>query len=105
MKIAIKTCPTCKRAFYPDFYQNGIVFSHNKFMITIDFILDVLNTLKNSGSLVQTIQDKLRLLSKLDGVDEGVIETDINNNSVKIEKLVIAVSSLIGKVMKMHSLS
>ena len=74
-------------------------------MITIDFILDVLNTLKNSGSLVQTIQDKLRLLSKLDGVDEGVIETDINNNSVKIEKLVIAVSSLIGKVMKMHSLS
>ena len=73
-------------------------------MITIDFILDILNTLKNSGSLVQTIQDKLRLLSKLDGVDEGVIETDINNNSIKIEKLVIAVSSLIGKVMKMHCL-
>ena len=97
VKINVKICPRCRRAFYPDFYSNGIIFVHNKFMLTIEVILDILNSLKNNGSLIQTIKDKLLLLGQLEGILEETIQADLTNSSVKLEKVVIAVSNLLGK--------
>lgn len=97
IKVKVKTCKTCKRAFYPDYYQNGILFVHNKFMLGIETIMDILNNLKQNGSLIESIKDKLLLLGQLEGLDPDVIKTDLTNNSVRLEKLVIAVSNLIGQ--------
>jgi hypothetical protein len=66
-------------------------------MLTIEAILDILNTLKTSGSLIEPIKDKLTLLGQLEGLSADDIKTDITNNSIKIEKVVIAVSSLLGE--------
>ena len=95
VKITVKVCPNCKLAVYPEFYKNGLIFAHNKFLLTIEVILDTLNILKNNGSLIQSLEDKLKLLGKLDGIDLDVIERDLTNNSVKIEKLVIGIGSLL----------
>ena len=66
-------------------------------MLTIEVILDILNSLKNNGSLIQTIKDKLLLLGQLEGILEETIQADLTNSSVKLEKVVIAVSNLLGK--------
>ena len=95
ISIKLKFCKTCKRAFYPDYYQHGILFVHNKFMISISAILDILNTLKQSGSLIESIKDKLLLLGQLEGLDPDDMQTDLSNNSIRIEKCVIGVASLI----------
>ena len=96
VKISAKFCPECKIAVYPEFYKNGLIFAHNKFLITIEAILDMMDILKNNGSLIQSIEDKLRLLGKLEGIEAGVIESDIANNSVKLEKITLAIASLLG---------
>ena len=95
VKITSKVCPNCKVAFYPEFYHNGLIFTHNKFLLTIEFILDTLDTLKTNGSLIQSIEDKLKLFGRLAGIEKDVIEKDITNNSVKLEKLVIAIGSIL----------
>ena len=56
----------------------------------------MMDILKNNGSLIQSIEDKLRLLGKLEGIEAGVIESDIANNSVKLEKITLAIASLLG---------
>ena len=30
VKINVKICKSCRRSFYPEFYENGILFVHNK---------------------------------------------------------------------------
>ena len=95
VNICVKTCPKCKRAFYPEFYQNGLIFVHNKFVLTIEAILDILNSLKNGSSLIETIKDKLLLLGQLAGIPNDLIEKDITNNSIKLEKVVIAVANIL----------
>ena len=97
VKVNVKICKSCRRSYYPDFYENGILFVHNKFMLTIEAILDILNNLKNNGSLIETIKDKLTLLGQLEGLCAEYIKRDITNNSVKLEKVVIGVSNLLGK--------
>ena len=93
--IRIMFCKSCKRAFYPEFYENGLIFLHNKFLVTIEMIMDILNTMKQNGSLIESIRDKLLLLGQLEGLDAEVFQKDITNNSVRLEKLVIGVSSLL----------
>ena len=97
VKVHVKICKSCRRSYYPEFYENGILFVHNKFMLTIEANLDILNTLKNTGCLIETIKDKLILLGKLEGLSADDIKKDITNNSIKLEKVVIGVSSLLGK--------
>lgn len=100
VQILVKICPACKLAVYPDLLQMGLIFAHNKFIITIEAILDMLNTLKINGSLIHSIEEKLKLLGRLEGIASDVIETDITNNSLKLEKIVISVSSILGKIME-----
>lgn len=99
VQILVKICTVCKVAVYPDLLQMGLIFAHNKFIITIEAILDMLNTLKIHGSLIHSIQEKLKLLGRLEGITSDAIETDITNNSLKLEKIVISISSILGKIM------
>lgn len=96
IKIHVKICKTCQRSYYPDFYQLGLLFIHNKFVVTIEALLDILNSLKNDGSLIATIKDKLLLLGQLEGLSDE-LKKDLTNNSLKLEKVVIAVSSILVK--------
>ena len=97
IKVRIKACKTFKRAFYPEFYQYGLIFVHNKFVVTIELVLDILNTMKQNGSLIESIKDKLLLLGQLEGLDPDTIQKDLTNNSVRLEKMVIGVSTLLVK--------
>lgn len=81
IRITVKFCPTCRRSFYPDLYEKGIIFIHNKFMLCIETLLDILNSLKNNGSLIETIKDKLKLLGQLGGLSAE--DMDLTNNSIK----------------------
>ena len=97
IKIQVKVCPKCRRAFYPSFYKNGIIFIHNKFVITIEFILDLSHILQTGGGFVEAIKKKWLLLGKVEGLDKKQIEMDINSNALKLEKIVIAVMTLMMK--------
>ena len=66
-------------------------------MITIESIIDLLNNLKNSGRLIGSIKDRLKLLAQLEGLTADDIHKDLTNNAVKLEKIVIAVSNILGK--------
>ena len=97
IKIRVKVCSKCRRAFYPEFYENGIIFLHNKFMVTIETILDLNQVLQTGGSFVEAIKKKLRLLGQLEGLSKEALETDLNSCALKLEKIVIAVMSLMVK--------
>ena len=88
---------------YPDFLQNGLLFLHNKFVLTIEALLDMLNTLKTSGSLIHFIQERLRLLFKLEGMNMDDVET--SNISKNLEKFVIGVASLLVSESDLNSVS
>ena len=95
IKIRVKVCEECRRAFYPEFYENGLLFLHNKFLITIETILDFINVLQTGGSFIEAIKKKISLLGQLEGLDKEVLDKDISNNALKLEKAAIAVMSLI----------
>lgn len=92
--IELKVCPKCRRAFYPEFYQNGVLFIHNKFMLTIETILDLNNALQTGGGFIEAVKKKMLLLGKLEGLTQTALEKDLTNNVLKLEKIVIAVMSL-----------
>ena len=96
VKTKVKSCPKCGIAYYPDFGHKGLIFAHNKFLLTIEYILDILNCLKTNGCLIECIKDRLLLLAQVEGLTE-IIKKDIQNTSVKLEKIVIAIASLLVK--------
>ena len=95
VKIQVKVCPKCRRAFYPEFYQNGLIFVHNKFLITIEAILDLNHVLQTGGNFIETVKKKFLLLGQLEGLEKETTERDLANNAVKLEKTVIAIMSLL----------
>ena len=97
IQIQLKVCPKCKRAFYPSFYKNGIIFVHNKFMLTIEAILDLGQILSTGGGFVETVKQKLLLLGHLEGLDTVNLEKNLNNNALALEKMVIATLSIMLK--------
>ena len=78
IQIQLKVCPKCKRAFYPSFYENGIMFVHNKFMLTLEAILDLGQILSTGGGFVETVKQKLLLLGQLEGLDIENLERNLN---------------------------
>ena len=97
IQILVKLCPKCKRAYYPSFYENGILFIHNKFMLTIESILDLSQILQIGGGFVGAVKRKLLLLGQVEGLDAEKLEKNLNNTALDLEKIVIAVMSLILK--------
>ena len=95
--IELKVCPTCRRAYYPEFYKNGVMFIHNKFVLTIEAILDLNHELQTGGSFIEAVKKKILLLGKLEGLKESALESDLTNNVLKLEKVVVAVMSLMVK--------
>ena len=97
IQILVKLCPKCRRAYYPSFYENGILFIHNKFMLTIESILDLSQILKIGGGFVGAVKGKLLLLGQLEGLLPETLEKNLNNTALDLEKTVITVMSLILK--------
>ena len=94
VNIKVKYCQKCEVAYYPDFCHKGLIFAHNKFLLSIEFILDILNCLKNSGCVIEYIKDRLLLLAKAEGLVD-IVKKDIANTSVRLEKIVFAIGSLL----------
>ena len=97
IKICVKVCPDCRRAYYPQFYQNGILFVHNKFMLSIEAILDFGQILQTGGGFIEAMKKKFLLLGQVEGLDCETLETNLNNTALYIEKIVIATLSIILK--------
>ena len=96
--ISVKVCPKCRRAFYPSFYENGILFVHNKFMLTIESILDFAQFLQTGAGFIEAAKRKIMLLGQVEGLDAEVLETNLNNTALNLEKITIATMSIILKV-------
>ena len=97
MKIKVKVCSKCRRAVYPDYYQNGIVFVHNKLMVSLETILDLNQVNQIGGGFVGAIKKKIALLGQLEGIHKETLEADLNSIALKLEKTVIGVMSLLVK--------
>ena len=97
ININIKVCSKCRRAFYPDFYQNGILFIHNKIMVSIETILDQNQIMQTGGGFIEAIKKKIMLLGQLEGIPIEDIESDAVHLAIKMEKIVIGVLSILVK--------
>lgn len=64
-------------------------------MVSFDLILDLINILKTGGAMIETIQNRIRLLACASGIAIEEAETDISSISIKLEKSTIAVASII----------
>ena len=93
--IPVKWCPSCFCAFYPELYSQGIVFLHNKIMLTIDLLMDLINVLKTGASMIETISQRIKLLGCIAGFSTEEMETDLNNTAIKVEKATIALASIL----------
>ena len=97
IQMNVKLCPTCERAFYPSFYENGLIFIHNKFALSLEFILDLSALLQTGGGFIEAIKKKLLLLGQAEDIKLDFLEKDLNSMALKLEKITIAVLSLILK--------
>ena len=95
ISIPVRRCPSCHCAYYPDLYTKGVICLHNSVMVSVDYLLDMINALKSSSSMIETIQARIRLAAKADGLD--VDEIDVSNLSIKLEKSAIALAAVLIK--------
>ena len=94
VEIPVKLCRKCKRVFYPELYKMGIFPVHNRFLLTLDFLLDIKNTMVQGSSTIEAIKQKIRLISMCEGMP-GQLETNLTNHCRDIEMACVAVISLL----------
>ena len=70
-------------------YQFGVFPIHNSFLITLDFLLDLNNSLVMGSSAIEYVKQKLRLLSDCEDIS-GTIETNLSNYSKDIGRACVA---------------
>lgn len=75
-------------------YQFGMFPIHNSFLITLDFLLDLNNSLVMGSSAIEYVKQKLRLLSDCEAIS-GTIETNLSNYSKDIGRACVAVLALL----------
>jgi hypothetical protein len=97
----VRKCPQCKIAYYPDYTPNGILFIHNKFMLSLELVLELSHVLQLGGSFIEAIKKKFLLLGQVEGLEAETLERDLTSNSIKLEKTVIAVVSMLVKGVDM----
>ena len=102
IKMDIKTCPSCRIAYYPDLYSKGLFPLHNKFLLSYDLLMDVNNLLVTGSSLVENITEKMMLLGKCDKVSEEAVRTNISNNAKNIERVCIALIAALGMLTNIY---
>ena len=66
-------------------------------MISIETILDLNQVMQSGGGFVEAIKKKISLLGQLEGIPQDALETDVNSIALKLEKIVIAVMSIMLK--------
>ena len=104
--IKVKVCAKCRRAVYPEFYQNGLLFIHNKFLITLESILDLSHVLQTGGSFISAVKKKFLLLGQLEGLDKEDIEKDLTNKIVCcVVNTVFPHLNFLNMIMQLHFLS
>ena len=94
IEIPVKFCSKCRRAFYPEMYTQGIFPLHNRFLLTVDFLLDFKNTLLQGSSCIEAINQKLVLLAMCEGISSQ-FESNLSNHCKNIEMACIAIISLL----------
>ena len=94
IEIPLKFCRKCRRVFYPEMYKEGIFPVHNRFLLTIDFLLDFKNTLVQGSSCIEAIKQKLILLAMCEGISSQM-ELNLSNHCKSIEMACIAIISLL----------
>ena len=75
-------------------WKKGIFPVHNRFLMTVEFLLDFHNTLTLGSSTIETIQKKMVLLGLCEDISES-LEKNLLNHSKDIEMACIAVISLL----------
>ena len=66
-------------------------------MISIETILDLNQLLQTGGGFHEAIKKKIALLGQLEGIPKKTLNTDLNSIALKLDKIVIAVMSIIVK--------
>ena len=94
IKIPVQFCRKCRRIFYPELFKYGVFPIHNRFLLTLDFLLDVKNTLVQGSSAIEAIKQKICLLSMCEGLS-GQLETNLSNRCKNIETACVAVLALL----------
>ena len=64
-------------------------------MISLEVIIELSHVLQLGGSFIEAIKKKFLLLGQVEGLDKDTLEKDLTSNSIKIEKTVIAVMSML----------
>ena len=95
INIPVRTCPTCRRAFYPQMYEHGLFTIHNKAMISVDFLLDFDNMMDSGSGLIESIKNRIMLMGQREGISVEDLKTNITNVSKDTEKMCCAVLSLL----------
>ena len=60
----VKRCPSCRCGYYPDLYSKGLICLHNSVMMSVDFLLDMMNELRAGSSMIETIQLRQAIIIK-----------------------------------------
>ena len=92
--IPVKLCRKCKRIFYPELYSKGVFPLHNRFLITIDFLMDFKNLLVMGTSTIEAIKQRIRLLSFCEGFTEH-FEVNLINHCKDIEMACVGITALL----------
>ena len=92
--IPVKFCRKCKRVFYPELYSKGVFPIHNRFLITLDFLLEFKNLLVMGSSTIEVIKQKILLLSSCEGISEH-FESNLINHCKNIEMACIGITALL----------
>lgn len=91
IKIPVRTCPDCKRAFYPHMHDKGLFNIHNKAIISVDFLYDFDSMLSSGSGLIESIQSRILLLGQREGIPIKDLKTNLSNLSKDIENMCCAV--------------
>ena len=103
IEIPVLCCTSCGTANYPDMTSFGVFPLHNRCLISIDYILELKDTLASGmrsysgycqlyyidfylsgASVIESIKNKISLLSLMHGLDK--MDTNLTNLALSIEQ-------------------
>ena len=76
-------------------YNQGFFTIHNKAMISVDFLFDFDNMLGSGSGTIENIKKKILLMGQCEGLPTDDVKTNISNLCKDIEKMCVAILSLL----------
>ena len=95
IKIPVRTCTVCRRAYYPQMYDRGLFNIHNKALISVDFLLDFDNMLDSGTGLIDSIKKRILLMGEREGIPSSSLKTNLSNICKDMENMCCAVLALL----------